>query len=132
MRNDRTENLTLIADDDLFIHKVLKEILKSFTQFDEVIDGANVLAKYKEILPDIVFLDIHMPNVDGLQLIKDIKEFDPEAYIVMVTADSKLENVQSAIKDGAAGFIVKPFDKQTVIKSFGRCPAIIETVNIPA
>lgn len=132
MRNDRTENLTLIADDDLFIHKVLREILKPFTQFDEAVDGADVLAKYKETLPDVIFLDIHMPNVEGLQLIKDIKDFDPDAHIVMVTADSKLENVQSAIKDGAAGFIVKPFDKQTVIKSFGRCPTVIEAVNIPA
>jgi two-component system, chemotaxis family, chemotaxis protein CheY len=124
MRNDRQDNMVLIADDDQFIREVIIKALSGLCSFVEVADGAQLMDIYKESLPDILFLDVHFPDVSGLDLVPQIKAADNDAYIIMLTAASTAENVQKAVSNGAAGFISKPFDRKTLLTNFHRCPTI--------
>ena len=76
----------------------------------EAEDGEEAVAVYKEKRPDAVLLDITMPNMDGLEALKAIMAFDPEARVAMVTAMGQQQVIMEAIKVGAKDFVVKPFD----------------------
>lgn len=107
----------LIVDDAAFMRMMLKDILtkNGLTVCGEANDGADALAKYKELQPDLVTLDITMPNVDGLQALKNIKAFDPSAKCIMCSAMGQQAMVIDAIQSGAKDFIVKPFQADRVI-----------------
>lgn len=124
MRGNKLHNVVMIADDDLFVRKVIKAALQEFTEFVEVTDGAQVEEVYKKTLPDLLFLDIHLPNQSGLDLIHRLSRFDIGAHIIMLSADSSEENVRSAKLRGSRGFLTKPFDKQRILHHFQRCPTI--------
>lgn len=124
MRNERNENIALIADDDQFIRDVVRQGLDGFCDCIEVSDGMRLVEVYKDSMPDILFLDVHLPNVNGLDLIPQIKKLDQDAFIIMLTSDSTAENVKNAVHAGAHGFIGKPFNKKTLLKNLHRCPSI--------
>ena len=77
---------------------------------------------YKQLHPnvDLVTLDITMPELDGLQALQEIKSFDPNSVVIMVTAIGTAEAVKEAIKQGAKGYIVKPLDREKVIERIGQ------------
>ena len=74
------------------------------------------IAKYKELKPDLVTMDIVMPKLNGIEALKAIKEFDPAARVVMCTAVGQEQMVKLAIKSGAKGYIIKPFQAPKVLE----------------
>lgn len=120
----RTENVILIADDDMYTRTLVRKGIDPTYTIYEVIHGSEIVSAYKKYVPDILFLDIHMPGKDGLKNLELIKAFDPQAYAIMLSADSSPENVLSATKAGAKGFLAKPLVKDRLIALVQKCPTI--------
>ncbi len=108
----------LIVDDTLFMRTLLKNVLFNggHTVVGEAVDGEDGVAKYKELKPDLVTMDIVMPKQNGIEALKTIKAFDPAAKIVMCTAVGQEQMVKLAIKSGAKGYIIKPFQAPKVLE----------------
>src|SRR5574341_2001627 len=107
----------LLVDDAAFMRMVLKKILEpTGNQLVEAVDGADGVSKYKEHKPNLVLLDIIMPNIDGIECLKQIISFDKDAKVVMCSSIGQQTVVNDAIKIGARDFIVKPFDAAKVIE----------------
>ena len=81
----------------------------------EAATGAQAVEAYKESRPDVVLLDITMPDMDGLTALKELKKFDPDAKVAMVSAMGQQSVVMEALKFGARDFLVKPFDPDRVL-----------------
>jgi two-component system chemotaxis response regulator CheY len=100
----------LIADDSRFIRNLIKNILykQGFQVIFEASDGSIAVALYKKELPDIVLLDLTMPNINGLDALRNIIKFDPKAKVIICSAMGQKRLIIDAIKFGAKDFIVKP------------------------
>lgn len=120
-REARNKNIFLIAEDDAFVRKTLVSLLQNYGEVHEVEDGSEVEHKYLECNPDIVILDIHLPNQSGLDLLNKIVEMDMDAFVVMASADSVRENVMEAIAHGAVGFLTKPIRKEKLLEYLSQC-----------
>ncbi len=109
----------VIADDAVFFRTALKEILSSggFEVVAEATNGEEAVAFTKNNRPDIVILDIVMPEKDGLQVAKEIAQLKLGTKIVMCSSMGYEKVVKKAVKSGACAFIVKPFEKDTVLKT---------------
>ncbi|UFJ42137.1 response regulator [Brevibacillus humidisoli] len=109
----------LIVDDAAFMRMMIKEILtkNGFTVVGEASDGAQAVEKYKELEPDLVTMDITMPEMDGITALKEIKKIDGNARIIMCSAMGQQAMVIDAIQAGAKDFIVKPFQADRVIEA---------------
>jgi two-component system chemotaxis response regulator CheY len=109
----------MVVDDAMFMRASLKMMLEKngFEVAGEAENGAIAVQKYKEIKPDIVTMDITMPEMDGLQALKLIKQGDPNAKVVVVSAMGQEPVVKEAILSGAKSFIVKPFKEDFVLKT---------------
>ena len=108
----------LLVDDALFMRTRIKGILERYG-FQVVGEGANGregVEKYKQLRPDILLMDITMPEMDGLTALRHIIEFNPKAVVVMISAMGQKEYVLDAIKSGAKNFIVKPFQEEKIIE----------------
>ena len=108
----------LTVDDMLFMRTALKKILESsgYEIVGEAENGRDGVEKYKRTLPDIVTMDITMPDMDGLEALGKIKEINPDAKVVMVSAMGQEKNIFEAVKLGAKNFIVKPFKADKVLE----------------
>ena len=97
--------------------KQLKDIISTLGTpvFVEATDGQSAIDKYKEVHPDLVFLDIVMPKKDGNDAIRDIMEFDPEATIIIASSVGTQSQLKNALEAGAKDFIQKPLDKEQVL-----------------
>lgn len=114
----------LIADDAMFMRATLKKIIESNDRYEvigEAEDGAEAFSMYKKLKPDVVTMDITMPDMDGIEGLQKIREFDPNANVIMISAVGKEENVVKAITSGAKNFIIKPFKADLVIKVLDSC-----------
>lgn len=109
----------LIVDDASFMRMMLKDILvkSGYNVCGEAANGAEALIKYKELKPDLVTMDITMPEIDGIQALKNIKAEDPNAKVIMCSAMGQQAMVIDAIQGGAKDFIVKPFNKDRVLEA---------------
>jgi two-component system chemotaxis response regulator CheY len=109
----------LIVDDAAFMRMMIKEILtkNGYNVVGEASDGAQAVEKYKELNPDLVTMDITMPEMDGITALKEIKKLDPNARIIMCSAMGQQAMVIDAIQAGAKDFIVKPFQADRVIEA---------------
>ncbi|GAF24297.1 MULTISPECIES: response regulator [Shouchella] len=112
----------LIVDDAAFMRMMLKDILEKngYTVVAEANDGNEALEKYKETAPDLVTMDITMPDKDGISALKEIKEYDPNANVIMCSAMGQQAMVIDAIQAGAKDFIVKPFQADRVIDAISK------------
>lgn len=112
-------NRVLIVDDAAFMRMMLKDILtkNGYDVCGEAGNGNEALEKYKELKPDLVTLDITMPEKDGISALKDIRAFDSNAKCVMCSAMGQQAMVIEAIQSGAKDFIVKPFQADRVLES---------------
>lgn len=124
IRATRRENVVIVADDDMFMRSLVKKGVGLNYTVVEVSDGAEVLAAYKDKNPDVLFLDIHMPNMEGTSVLQQVLALDPNAYIVMLSADSSRENVEITTQKGARGFLTKPFTKERLQECLNKCPTI--------
>ncbi len=109
----------LIVDDAAFMRMMIKDILtkNNYEVVGEAPDGAVAVELYKERRPDIVTMDITMPEMDGISAVKAIREFDPGAKIIMCSAMGQQMMVMEAIQAGAKDFIVKPFQQDRVLQA---------------
>ncbi len=109
----------LVVDDASFMRMMVKEILtkNGYEVAGEADNGQKAIEKYAELNPDLVIMDITMPEVDGIEAVKRIKESDPEAKIVMCSAMGQQAMVIEAIQAGAKDFIVKPFQADRVLEA---------------
>ncbi|GAA5415115.1 chemotaxis protein CheY [Paraliobacillus ryukyuensis] len=107
----------LIVDDAAFMRMMIKDILtkNGFEVVGEAQNGVEAVEKYKEMTPDLVTMDITMPEKDGIAALKEIKELNPDATIIMCSAMGQQGMVIDAIQAGAKDFIVKPFQADRVI-----------------
>ena len=109
----------MLVDDAAFMRMMVKNALtkSGYDNFVEAQDGAEAVKKYDEEKPDMVIMDITMPNMDGLQALKKIRENDPNAKVVMCTAMGQEGMVVDAIKSGAKDFILKPFNAKRIVQT---------------
>ena len=109
----------LVVDDAAFMRKVVKDTLSKsgYTELYEAVDGADAVEKYSEIHPDLVIMDITMPNMDGLEALKAIRSKDGNASVVMCSAMGQEGMVIDAVRSGAKDFIVKPFKEDRLMKA---------------
>jgi two-component system chemotaxis response regulator CheY len=109
----------LIVDDAAFMRMMIKDILEKndFQVIGEANNGLKAVEIYKKEKPDVVTMDITMPDMDGIEAVKAIRAFDPGAKIIMCSAMGQQTMVMDAIRAGARDFIVKPFQPDRVLEA---------------
>jgi two-component system chemotaxis response regulator CheY len=107
----------LVVDDAAFMRMMIKDILQKngYEIAGEAANGAEAAAMYQELKPDVVTMDITMPEMDGITAVKEIKKVDPKARIIMCSAMGQQAMVLDAIQAGAYDFVVKPFQEERVL-----------------
>ncbi|HZG57879.1 response regulator [Paenibacillus sp.] len=112
-------NRILVVDDAAFMRMMIKDILtkNGYEVVGEASDGAQAIEKFKESAPDLITMDITMPEMDGITALKEIKKIDPSAKVIMCSAMGQQAMVIDAIQAGAKDFIVKPFQADRVIEA---------------
>ncbi len=112
----------LIVDDAIFMRKMLADILKKegYEICGEAENGAQAVEKYKDLNPDLVTMDIIMPDMSGIDAVKEIIKTDPNAKIIMVSAMGHQTLVVEAIQAGAKDYVVKPFQPSRVLEAVQR------------
>lgn len=110
----------LIVDDSGFMRQHLRKILEvEFEVVGEAEDGEEAIEAYRKYEPDVVTMDIIMPELDGIEATAYIKSEDPDARIVMCTSVSQEEKMREAVDAGADSYITKPFDGPDVLAAMG-------------
>ncbi len=112
----------LIVDDAAFMRMMIKDILtkNGYSVVGEADNGLNAIEKYEELQPDLVTMDITMPEMDGITAVKEIKKNNPNARIVMCSAMGQQAMVIDAIQAGARDFVVKPFQPDRVLEAVSK------------
>jgi two-component system, NtrC family, response regulator AtoC len=100
----------LIVDDEPLITEVLSEHFKSDYDVETALNGTDALTAILRQRPDIVLLDINMPRMNGVEVLRDIKQIDQSIAVIMVTANEQIALAAEALKSGAFGYVPKPFD----------------------
>jgi len=108
----------LLADDSAFMRKLLRGVLSDggYEYIVEAENGEEAVSVYNREKPDLVLLDIIMEKKDGLQVLKEIREINPEAKVIMVTAIGQEYLMKKAMRLGAKGFVVKPFKDEKILE----------------
>lgn len=109
----------LICDDAAFMRMMIKDILtkNGYNVAGEAENGVKAVEKFKEVTPDLVLMDITMPEMDGIQALKEIKKINAGALVIMCSAMGQQAMVIESIQAGAKDFIVKPFQAERVIEA---------------
>lgn len=111
----------LVVDDAEFLRvRIAKMLSGEGHKIVEAEDGLKAISAYQSASPDVVLMDITMPEMDGLRALKEIKAIDPKARVIMLTALGQESIVLEAIKAGARDFIVKPFERDRVLGAIGK------------
>ncbi len=111
LRKSRQPQYVLVVDDDPLTRQIIATAFKANYAIVSACDAEEAVANYLLYAPDVVFLDIGLPGISGFAALKQILECDPEAYVVMFSGNSYLDNITKALGAGAAGFVAKPFKK---------------------
>ncbi len=116
----------LIVDDASFMRMTISMMLKKheFEIVGEAENGIEGVEKYKELRPNIVTMDITMPKMSGIEALRQIREFDPNANVIMITAMGQEILVREAVLNGAKSFLVKPFKEEQVVQAIKKVLAI--------
>jgi two-component system chemotaxis response regulator CheY len=109
----------LVCDDAAFMRMMIKDILgkNGYTVAGEAENGQKAVEKYTELKPDLVLMDITMPEMDGIQALKEIRKIDGSAKVIMCSAMGQQAMVIESIQAGAKDFIVKPFAPERVLEA---------------
>jgi two-component system chemotaxis response regulator CheY len=112
----------LIVDDTTFMCTALRKIVEEagHTVVGEAVNGKQAFQKYQQMHPDVVLMDITMPDTDGIEGLKMIRKEDPQAIVIMVSAMGQQDKVVEAISSGAVDFVVKPFTEDRVIDALNK------------
>jgi len=108
----------LVVDDAIFMRRMISDILKAsgMEVAGEAENGSEAVKKYDELKPDLVTMDIIMPEMNGIEAVKKIVSLDPKAKIVMCSALGQQALVQEAMAAGAEDFLIKPFNPSRVVE----------------
>ncbi|MDU6249957.1 MAG: response regulator [Paeniclostridium sordellii] len=111
-----------MVDDAAFMRMSIRKMLEEngFEIVGEAENGLMAIEKYQELQPEVVTMDITMPEMDGLEALRQIKKIDPAASIVMVSALGQEARMKEAIIYGAKGFIVKPFKEEIIVSALAK------------
>ncbi len=123
-RRRRDNPLVMIIEDDRFTASYAASILNKDYDLIHAKTGEDAILLYLENAPDIVFVDIHLPGLNGHQSLNAIRKIDPEAYAIMLSVDTEKTNVVSASSNGAQGFLKKPFSKDRLLATVQKSPFI--------
>lgn len=123
-RMGRSNDEVLIIEDDAFSRRLLENVLPKTVTVTGVESPDRALGKYAILMPDVLFLDINLPDVSGHELLERILAMDPQAYVIMISGDADRDNVVKAMSKGASGFIAKPFNRERVYEYLQRCPTL--------
>lgn len=128
-RKKREEPIILVVEDDRFTASYIGNFLKDF---DVVVarNGEEAVMKYIEYAPDAVFLDIHLPGINGHQTLQAIKCADPDAFVVMLSVDTAKASILSASENGAVSYLKKPFSRERVLNTLRLSPFIRDSRGI--
>lgn len=112
-------NRVLVVDDAAFMRMMIKDILKKggYEVVGEAEDGMRAIEKFRELNPDLVTMDITMPDMDGITAVREIRGINPKANIIMCSAMGQQAMVIDAIQAGAKDFVVKPFQPDRVLEA---------------
>lgn len=112
----------LIVDDAAFMRMTIKVLLEKngYEIVGEAENGDVAIEKYKDLKPDLVTMDITMPEKNGIEALKEIKKIDKDCKVVMISAMGQEALVKEAIIEGAKNFIVKPFKPENILKVLGK------------
>jgi two-component system chemotaxis response regulator CheY len=118
----KTPAKILIVDDNDLIRTLLRGILRNeeYQIIGEARNGVVALEMVERDKPDLICMDVMMPEMDGLEALQNIKTAHPEIIVVMITGSPSAENVRESIKGGASGFIIKPFNTAKVLDTIER------------
>lgn len=115
----------LLVDDDAFSRRMVSNVLSGPFSIQAASDGWEAITMYLKHAPDIVFLDIDMPDINGHDILSKLFEIDPVAYVVMLSGFGHQDNILRAVKRGARGFIGKPFTKEKIFQYIHSCPPVM-------
>jgi len=117
---DPSELKIMIVDDSIIARQMLRKILEEegVKEIQEALNGAEAAEKYKSFKPDLVFLDIIMPDVPGDKTLEEIIAFDKDARVIMLSSLGTKEKVLECLKKGAENFIMKPIEKDKIVEIF--------------
>lgn len=115
----------LLVDDAGYMRRLIGIMAKKGGHeiVGEAETGESAIDLYMQVKPDLVILDILMPDMNGLEALKKIREINPDARILMCTASEQSSHVQEALASGAAGYIVKPFTQETILTTIEKALA---------
>lgn len=112
----------LIVDDSSFMRKMIKKILteNEYEVVGEAKNGLEAVTMYRQLKPDLVTMDITMPDMNGIKSLKAIRLIDPHARVIMLSAMGQKNFLIEAIELGAVGFVTKPFTKDQILQAVQR------------
>ena len=131
-RRARATSTVLIIDDDPLMRGLLNTILKEEHRVISVPNARDGILSYAYYAPNIVFLDLNMPGMDGHATLKRLIALDADAYIVIISGLSSHDNVLATYANGAAGFLAKPFSKEKLRNSIRDCPSLHGKMRVQA
>ncbi|MCK6417783.1 MAG: response regulator [Alphaproteobacteria bacterium] len=123
-RAKRTNPQIMIVEDDKFSQRLVSNALGEKFPLSVTEDGEGAILSYVNKTPDVLFLDIGLPDIDGLMVLEKIFSMDPHAYVVMFSGNGNKENIKRAIALGAKGFVAKPFTREKLLQYIERSPFI--------
>lgn len=123
-RAKREQPEIMVVEDDPFSQKMVGNALKNKYAVTVTGDGAGALMSYVRNAPDVLFLDIGLPDIDGHEVLKRLFQIDPDAYVIMFSGNGDKENVMKAINLGAKGFVGKPFTQDKLLQYIEKSPFI--------
>jgi two-component system chemotaxis response regulator CheY len=115
-RHGRTEKMIMVVEDDPLSQRLVKNVLQNEYKIITAATGQEAFDTFVRQAPDIIFLDIGLPDVSGLQILEKMLILDPAAYIIMLSGHTYQEAIMQAMKSGARGFVGKPFTRDRLIR----------------
>ncbi|MGB0719158.1 MAG: response regulator [Bdellovibrionales bacterium] len=123
-RQKRQSSEIMVVEDDPFSQKLVSNVLENNYSLSMSDNGAGALMSYVIKAPDVLFLDIGLPDMDGHQVLQRLFQIDPNAFVVMLSGNGDKDNVIKAIQSGAKGFVGKPFTRDKLIQYIEKSPFI--------
>lgn len=124
-RAERLSPLVMIVDDDQIARTLVGNVVREHYDWSWAKDGAGALGGYVAGAPDVLFLDIGLPDINGHDILETLFQIDPDAYIIMFSGRKDKENIMKALETGAQGFIGKPFTREKLYQYIERSPHLL-------